>query len=232
MRIARHQLFSLPSALILASLVATAGCTGMSGEPEVTHDGLVELPDAKMDTVYEKPGADLTAYTQYAVEDCSVSFRSNWLRDQNSGRRSMDQRVTEEDMNAIRGQLATLCDEEFLAAMSREPAYPLVDPSESPAGTLVLRPSIINLDVTAPDTGMAGRSRSYTTESGEMTLFLELEDAATGDTLYRIVDRTRASTTMRMEWTNRVTNTADAKRILRAWGDKLRAGFDRVIAQP
>ena len=33
---------------------------------------------------------------------------------------------------------------------------------------MIVRPAIINLDVTAPDTPTAGRSRTYSSSAGEM----------------------------------------------------------------
>jgi hypothetical protein len=33
---------------------------------------------------------------------------------------------------------------------------------------------------------------------------------------------------MRLQWSNSVTNTADAKRILNAWGQQFREGLDRI----
>ena len=95
---------------------------------------------------------------------------------------------------------------------------------------LVLSPSIINLDINAPDTMSAGRSRSYTTSAGEMTLSLEVSDATTGEVLYRIVDRKRSRDTGRMEWTTSVSNKAEAERTLNRWADLLRQGLDTVRA--
>jgi hypothetical protein len=61
-----------------------------------------------------------------------------------------------------------------------------------------------------------------------MTLFLEVADASTGETLFRIVDRRRGLNAMRLQWSNSVTNGADAKRILNAWGQQFREGLDQV----
>jgi len=63
-----------------------------------------------------------------------------------------------------------------------------------------------------------------------MTLLLELADASAGEVLYRIVDRRRANRSMQLEWSNSVTNAADAKRILSRWGNQLRQGLDHVMA--
>jgi len=208
-------------------LVACAGI----GEPEVTHDGLVEQQGAKVGTVYAKPGASVLPYTQFAIDECTVSFRKNWLRDQNSARRSIGNKVTETDMDRIRSTLSGLCSAEFTSALEREPGYKIVALDEANAETLVLVPNIIDLDVSAPDVQSPSRTRTFTAQSGEMTLFLEVVDASTGEILYRVVDRRRDNRTMQLEWSNTVTNTADAKRILRSWGNQLREGLDHVVAR-
>jgi len=215
-------------ALILTASVLVAACTSSSSAPEVTHDGLVLQDDTVFGVVYAKPGVELTGYKRFAVHHCEVAFRKNWLRDQNSTRRMTTQRVTEEDMDAIRAKLAELCEAEFLKVLADQPTYPVVTEERADAETLLLKPNIINLDVSAPDVQSPGVSRTYTTESGEMTLFLEVADASTGETLVRIVDRRRNLNSMRLQWSNSVTNTADAKRILNAWGKQFREGLDRI----
>jgi len=54
--------------------------------------------------------------------------------------------------------------------------------------TLLVIPAIVDLYITAPDTNVAARSRTYTANSGRMTLVLELRDSVTGETLARVVD--------------------------------------------
>jgi hypothetical protein len=133
-------------------------------------------------------------------------------------------------VDRIKDNLGALCTEKFAAALLVDPAYNLVDSFDDGEPVLVLSPSIINLDINAPDTMSAGRSRSYTTSAGEMTLSLEVSDATTGEVLYRIVDRKRSRDTGRMEWTTSVSNKAEAERTLRRWADLLRQGLDTVRA--
>ena len=57
--------------------------------------------------------------------------------------------------------------------------------------TLRVSAAIVNLYVTAPDTMSAGRSRTYTANSGQMTLVVELRDSVTGELLARAVDTQR-----------------------------------------
>jgi hypothetical protein len=98
--------------------------------------------------------------------------------------------------------------------------YEVVD--ESAEDVLLVRPAIINLDVNAPDTMRAGRSRSYTSSAGEMTLYIEIYDSVTGDLIAKALDR-RADTSRQgfYTWTNSVTNKSAAKRILKGWADIL-----------
>ena len=198
--------------------------------PETTHDGLVRKVDAATDYVYVKPGVDAREYKNLALEECDVAFRKNWLRDQNAYRRSPSQRVKQEDMDAIRSKLGELCTEEFISVLTREPSYELIANESAGEATLLLKPHIIDLDVAAPDVKSPSMTRTYTTESGEMTLFLEIADAVTGETLFRIVDRRRNLNAMRLQWSNSVTNAADARRVLNAWGEQFRQGLDRVYA--
>ena len=87
---------------------------------------------------------------------------------------------------------------------------------------LILRPAIVDLDVTAPDISRAGRSRSYVASAGAATLFIEMFDALTGDLLGRAVDRRAARSTGSIAIrANRVTNLADARREFRRWADML-----------
>jgi len=64
-----------------------------------------------------------------------------------------------------------------------------------------------------------------------MTLFLELIDNRTGDILARVVDKRRGLDSGRMQWTNSITNRADAERILGNWARLLRKGLDAVYKQ-
>lgn len=216
---------------VAIALLVISGCAGsQSSAPAVTSDGLQLVPDTKFGEVYQRPGVDLAGFTEFGVEDCRVSFKKNWLREQNDNRLDLSNRVTQRDVDRIKDNLGALCTEHFTAALLTDPAYNLVDGFDDGEQVLVLSPSIINLDINAPDTMSAGRSRSYTTSAGEMTLSLELSDATTGEVLYRIVDRKRSRDTGRMEWTTSVSNKAEAERTLRRWADLLRQGLDTVRA--
>lgn len=210
----------------LAAMVAIgAGCAA-NKPAEMTEDGLVLKPDTGRATVYVRPGATIADYSEFGLEPCEVSFRRNWLRDQNSSRVNLSNRVTQRDVDRIRDGLAADCDKFFTAALTEEPAYDLVEEFSNGEPVLVLRPAIINLDVSAPDVASAGMQRSYVASAGEMTLLLELVDGTTGEVLARAQERQEARDMNRIQWSNSVTNRAEADRILKSWAKRLRAGLD------
>jgi hypothetical protein len=175
-----------------------------------------------------KPGADLSHFDEYGVTPCQVAFKKNWLRDQNSSRIDLSNRVTQKDVDRIKDTLAAECDTFFREALLEEPAYKLVESFDEGEQVLVIRPNIINLDVHAPDVGRPGVTRTYTTSSGEMTLMLELVDGTTGEVLARGVDRKRGLDDNMLQWSNSVTNKADADRALRRWSSLLRDALDNI----
>ena len=160
-----------------------------------------------------------------------MCFKKNWVKDQNSNRMDLSSRVTQKDVDKIKDSLSAACDEKFRAALLEDPAYTLVDTFTEGEHVLVLHPSIINLDINAPDVRSASMSRTYTTSSGEMTLKLELEDATTGATIARAIDKRRGLDTNRLQWSSSVSNSAEANRVLSRWAKILREGLDEARGQ-
>jgi len=211
---------------LLALLLA--GCASTEAPHSLSYDGLELVPGTRFAQVYRRPGAALTGYEGYGLVPCQVAFRQNWLRDQNSSALNLSSRVTQKDVDQIKDRLGEACDQYFREALERAPPYPLVSSFSDGERVLILRPAIINLDISAPDTLSAGRGRTFTTEAGQMTLVLEVIDATTGEILVRVVDQQRDTRTNRLQWTNSVTNAAAAKRILSRWAGRLREGLDEV----
>lgn len=106
-------------------LALTVSCASTQA-PDVTHDGLVKIPESEFALVYAKPDVSVADYTEFAIADCDVAFRKNWLRDQNTGNRTVLNRVGEDDVKRIREALSSLCTEEFTAALTTSPEYKLV----------------------------------------------------------------------------------------------------------
>lgn len=207
----------LTTAAVLYAL-STPLCAKEQELPEVTEDGLHRVHDSKMALVYAEPGADLSVYTKVQLLDAYVAFKKNWERDQRS-RSAQPLHISSKDIEKIKNQLAAEFRQEFTTVLE-DGGYPVVD--QAGPDVLLIRPAIINLDVNAPDTMAAGRSKVYTDSAGEMTLYVELYDSVTGDLIAKAMDR---KTDRRNDgfytWSNSATNKQAAVRILRGWANIL-----------
>jgi len=194
--------------------------------PDVTHDGLQRVIDSKAAIAYIKPGADLSVYDRFMIVDCFVAFKKDWQKDYNRDQVSMSGRVTDRDMERMRNDMAELFREVFVEELTENDGYELVDaPAE---GVLLIRPAIIDLEASAPDTRSAGRSYTFVDSAGAATLYIELYDSVTGEILARAVDRKADRSHGTMQWASQVSNRSDAKRILRTWAGWLRERMDEI----
>jgi hypothetical protein len=183
---------------------------------DTTFDNLVPVKGAKMSMAYIDPEADFSVFKRVAILEPFVAFRSNWQRDQN---RSRSRNITARDMERIKSDVATLFERVFTERLEAA-GYEVVDGANE--DVLLVRPAIIDLDITAPDTRTAGRSRTFTASTGAATLYIQLFDSLSGDIIGRAADRQavrRAGGTI--TWSNSVTNTADARRMIGGWADNL-----------
>ena len=185
--------------------------------PDVTVDGLHRVPDSELAVVYAEPGADLGPYNRVLLVEAGVAFKKNWERDQRRSSVSSI-RLSSNDIERIKKTLADEFHAVFKNAL-QEAGYILAD--EAAEDVMIVRPAIINLDVTAPDTMSAGRSRSYTSSAGEMTLYIELYDSISGDIIAKALDRKFDRNAGYYTWASSVSNKAAADRILKGWAEIL-----------
>jgi hypothetical protein len=211
-------------AVAVFALAVTACATTQRGPSE--WDGLERVPGTRLDAVFLAPGAELGAYTNIMLAPAEVQFDRDWSP--NRGSQSAATRVSAADLEAIRTNLAAMVDEIFRQELTSG-GFQIV--TEASLETLLVAPAIVNLRITAPDAMSAGRTRTYTASSGSMTLLLEARDAASGDLLGRAVDTRSGRNTGMMTITNRVTNTADARRAITAWAQALRTGLEQLRAE-
>jgi hypothetical protein len=218
-----HTLFAV---LITLCAITLAGCTNTQTGAKNEWDGLVRQPGTRMDAVFVLPDAAIASYTSVMLDPVEVSFARNW--DPNRGQRNPASRLNTNDVAAIQSGLADML-RETLRTQLASGGYTLVD--EPGPETLRVTAAIVNLFVTAPDTMTAGRGRTYTANSGQMTLVAELRDSDTGELLARAVDTQRGRTTGAMSFTNNVTNTADARRAMNVWAGALVQGLNEMYGR-
>ncbi|MCX2980253.1 DUF3313 family protein [Halieaceae bacterium IMCC14734] len=188
--------------------------------PEVSHDGLHLDTDSKVALLYTKPDADFSVYERFLMLDAYVAFKKNWERDTKVAGR----RIPKKDIEKIKVEAAELLYETFREELDEEGGYEFV--TEADDNVMIMRPALIDLQITAPDIKSAGRVTQYVASAGSATLYLELYDSVSGEIIARIVDRRNMQDYGYARWANSVTNRADAKRMFKRWADLLRQGMD------
>lgn len=214
--IVAHRIKPVFCALLLVSMLAPIA-QAESELPEVSSDGLHLLKTSKVRVAYVKPGVDLTHYSKVKLLDCYVDFKKNWQKEYNLDEVGLSGQVKDKDAEKIKDKLAAEFRTVFTESLTKA-GYPVVEDIGS--GVLLLRPALLNVDVSAPDILTAGPSRTLVKSAGDMTLFLELYDASTSTLLARIIDP-RADNQAYAKLASGVTNKAAADRILRTWANLL-----------
>ena len=215
--------------LSLLATLLTLGCASTSETvPTTTPDGLDLVRSDKHSAVYVKPEAQLDIYNEFAIVPCEVAFRKNWQRDYNSSHRSSGQQIKERDIDRIKRELGEECTTFFTNALSEEPSYNLVTEWQQGQDVLLVRPNIVNLNITSPDVSSPSMTRSYSASAGSMTLYLELIDAETSEVLVRAYD-SKADPDSFVNYANKITNRQAADRMLKNWATRLREAMDAVM---
>ena len=184
----------------------------------MSFDGLVPVESDRAAIAYIEPEADFSVFERVMILDPFVSFRANWQRDQN---RRRSRRIRTSDMERIKADVAALFKQVFTERLTANDGFQIADAPDY--DVLIIRPAIIDLDVTAPSAGSTGRNRSYAVAAGAATLVIELYDSVSGDILGRAIDRRAARrATGVFSWMNGVTNRQFARREFGVWADRLR----------
>lgn len=214
------------SAVLILGIVALSGCAPTRprstpiDEPS-TQEGLQRVEVRGIDAVYRRPDADASKYDKILLRRIEVAFAKNWKPE--SG--SVLYQMREPDREKIKQDLADAFADVFRQELETEGGYHIV--TESGPDVLEVRAAIVNLYITAPDvtTQLPARSKVYTADAGHMTLIAELYDSVTGELLSRAFDHEDADSAI-WQWTTSVSNTAEARRIIASWADKLRNALD------
>jgi hypothetical protein len=215
---------------ILAGVIAAALLTmSVAGAaigreaPPPTWDGMKRVERPGLDAVYLREGVSLARYKKVMLDPVEVSFDKNW-DPKRTGTLGSSNKV---DTHAIREDLAKLARDVTRRELERKDGYPLV---EAPGDDVLrVRAHIVDLYINAPDTMTPG-SHTYVLNAGEMTLVADLYDGQTNALIGHVIDRQRGLENGPFDFqiANRVTNTAEANRILTGWARRLRAALDKA----
>jgi len=223
MNILRRMGFAAALALTLVSPAALAATATLAGlEEAMSHDGLQKITVKGTDLAYARPGATLAGYTRVQLDPVQVAFRKDW----DPTRAGSRIKLSNAEREKIRTGVATVVQEEFVKELQSKSIYKVVN--EAGPDVLRVKVHVANLYVNAPDTQSAARSSTYTVSAGEMTLFAELFDSETGETLARVIDRREARGSNMMTMSDGVMNRGQAQEIASAWARILRTGLDNA----
>lgn len=180
--------------------------------PDELIDGLELVKKSWRGEVLLDSSADWSKYKNIQLERATVDFRKNWARDQ---RNRHGIRVTDKGMERIKSDLSELLNEVFTEELTKNGAYSMS--SESGEDVMRITPSVVDLNVYAPD-----RMRDYigytlTDSQGSMTLKLEIHDSVSGALLARASDNQEDPQKGYLEWTTSGTNRRSARLMLMRW---------------
>ena len=213
-------------ALLAAAALAVLLPALAADQPPAEWDGLVRVNSKQIDHLYKLPEADFSGYKRVRLDPIEVEFDKNWKP--NAAERSPSRQLNNSDLEKIKKTLAEEFRKVFTEELTRN-GYPVV--SEDGDDVLRVSAAIVNLYITAPEKMSAGRSRTYTTNAGHMTLVAELRDSVTGKLMARAVDSVQARDTGTFMISNSVTNLAAARTALNKWAGVLRKGLDAATGR-
>jgi hypothetical protein len=199
--------------------------TGPDAEP--TFDGLYPVVGGRMDAAWARPDFSVEPYSKVILNGVGVEYRPGCAKPTSMRRTSStecfdptpDQRARFEELMA----------EAFTEEMARGEHYEIV--TEPGPDVLLITGGLLDVvSFIPPD--IVGRGDIFLSRVGEATIVLELRDSVTGAILVRAVDRRAAEDAAGMGTrSNRVTNSAEFRRLARAWARILREGLDRFMAE-
>ena len=224
---------------MLVSLLAITACSSTTApvmqsgdEVEETFDGLVRVDNTIMDSVWARPDADLRGITKVIFVPVGVSYRDVEPTDPTTAlRRSTRSRDTELREFQLDVETKAFFEEEigtaFEAEVSTSQVYTVV---EEP-GPDVIKVGVALLDVVSRVPPQAQtQPRVFIEMVGEATLVLEIRGSMSNTVYVRAVDRRAAQQTQMIE-SNRVTNSAEVRRLGRRWGQITREGLEFLLTE-
>lgn len=211
--------------LAAALLFTPAGAAFAADTPE-SWDGLVEVKPKRMDAAFLLPGADFRPYTKVMIDPTQVAFQKDWFKRMNDTR-DLSRRVSKEEAEQILAAARTNFDEVFAETYAKA-GYAVV----TTPGPDVLRVStaVVNLYINAPDVGSSGMSKTFTTEAGEATLFVEVRDSQSGALMGRVIDRRETQGIAGRTQANRATNTTEFRLLFQNWAGITIQGLEELKA--
>lgn len=220
----------LTGILVLSMVgIFSVGCTttppsiDTSPTAEVTFDGLHEVLNASADKAWARPGVDFSIYTKIKLEGAGIEYRPGGQTGRTRMARSRGGPYEVTESQKIRFEKTVA--EAFRDELAKGGRFSLVE--EAGPDVLLVRGALLDVVSYVPPGDTAGRVDVYLSSVGEATLVLELRDSITNAILARAIDRDAADDMSGgLRESNRVTNAAEVRRLVRRWARSLREGLE------
>jgi hypothetical protein len=221
--------FDIRLSLALIFAIVAAGCetappTIQTGpEAELSFDGLHKVDNSQADVAWARPDFDISGYTKIMPLSGGIEYRQVKDRGRSSIARSQGGPYFIND--EARARFEELVSEVFREELQMIERFEIVD--EPGPDVLVVLGGLLDVVSYVPPDPVGGRSYVFLSSVGDATLVLELRDSETGTILARSVDRRAAEAIgSTLQDSNRVTNSAEVRRLIRHWASRLREGLD------
>jgi len=215
------------AACLLALTLALPGslaATKKDVDDAMSSGGLQKTSVKGLELAYVRPGASLAAYKRVKLDPVEVQFDRSWDPTRTGSRI----KLSSEEREKIRASVAKLVEEEFIKTLQKGGTYQIA--TEPGPDVLRAKISVLNVYINAPTGTGAGRSKTYVSSAGQMTLLAELSDSMSGQLLARVADRREANSLARMERADRIENEGAAREVAAAWAHILRNALDKAHA--
>lgn len=217
-----------PVRFALVAFACLAASAALAQAPAARDaEGLVPVKARNVDKAWLLPGADFRPYRKVLLKKAEVAFQKGWLRDMNSNRVSKVNNVTQADamkvVEAVRVGFDAIWAEAF-----RKSGYEVVAaPGE---GVLEVSPRVVDLYLNSAEPPSSGISRSYTVQSGEATLHLDVRDSRLGTLMGRISDRRETLKSAQSRMSTPGMQSADFAQLFAVWAVATVKGLEELKA--
>jgi len=223
------RMFSMPIfAALIVGCSTTTPTIQQGPDAEVSFDGLHKVDNPRASLAWARPDFDISGYTKIWLVGAGIEYRQ--VKDR--GRTSMATRSGSGPYfidDKARERFEKNVTEVFAEEMAKTERFELVD-GPGP-GVLMVRGGLLDvISYVPPET--VGRTEVYLRSVGEATLVLELRDSETGTILARSIDRRAAEQAGgSLQYSTTVTNSAEARRLIRRWAVQLREALDGFLVE-
>jgi len=215
----------IPAACLLLAIIGLAGCASGPRQPELgpgeSFDGLRQVTNARVSGAWIRPDLDLSGYARILPMNAGVEYRP--VKAVGLGPASSRSVFPIPAEN--RAKFEALVSDVFREELGKSQRFTLA--TEPGPDVLTITGAVIDVISNVPPESV-GRGDVYLSKVGEATLVLELRDSESNTVLARMADRRAADKIGGMTWSNPVSNTAEVRRLIRAWATLLRDWLDAV----